>query len=293
MDKYERTFELLEASGLNWTVNRLPLCGPDGEPTDSFGIFRNDNKKWLGTVGNKYEVMQNAELAEAIVEACEGSGMEATKGGSFSGGRKVYIHAELPETVIGNSGVKRYVTGLSSHDGSTAIAFGSTSTVVTCQNTFFRLYRSGSMERFRHGSGARERLRQAMADMKKAIAFEGGVMENLERMQEVKTGEKMVKDIIARIYEQGMGITLADELTKVREKKLTLLNDAMQQEVVSHGPTLWAIFNGVTRYTNHMVKTKDSAKYVMDGAGYKLNGVAYDAIMEWIEKNTAKSYAVS
>ena len=56
---HEKTFNLLEATGLNWTVNKLPLYSKDGLTTESFGIFRNDNNNWLGTVGKRYEEMQN------------------------------------------------------------------------------------------------------------------------------------------------------------------------------------------------------------------------------------------
>jgi hypothetical protein len=44
----------------------------------------------------------------------------------------------LPAEIIGRSEVKRWLTCLNSHDGSTSVGFGSSNTVVVCQNTFFR-----------------------------------------------------------------------------------------------------------------------------------------------------------
>jgi hypothetical protein len=55
----EKTFDLLEATGLNWTVSKELLTSSDGKITESFGMFRSDNKEWLGTVGNRYKAMQN------------------------------------------------------------------------------------------------------------------------------------------------------------------------------------------------------------------------------------------
>ena len=66
---YNKTFELLTDTKTNWGVTKKPLTCPDGYPTESFGIYRNDNNKWLGTVGKTYEMMQNATLAENIIEA--------------------------------------------------------------------------------------------------------------------------------------------------------------------------------------------------------------------------------
>ena len=64
--------ELLERTNLNWSVNKEPLTTLDGLKTESYGLFRNDNEKWLGTVGNRYEVYQNASLAEVMVKASKG-----------------------------------------------------------------------------------------------------------------------------------------------------------------------------------------------------------------------------
>ena len=63
----EKTFNLLEAAGLNWTVSKESLTTIDGKDTESFGIFRSDNKEWLGTVVNRYTPMQNFELAETVI----------------------------------------------------------------------------------------------------------------------------------------------------------------------------------------------------------------------------------
>ena len=71
----EKTFELLNATGLNWTVSKESLTTIDGKDTESFGIFRSDNEKWLGTVGNRYTPMQNFELAETVIVASDGLGL--------------------------------------------------------------------------------------------------------------------------------------------------------------------------------------------------------------------------
>lgn len=51
MNLENQTFDLLEQTKTNWTVNKLPLISQEGLSTESYGIFRNDTNLWLGTVG--------------------------------------------------------------------------------------------------------------------------------------------------------------------------------------------------------------------------------------------------
>ena len=294
MTTFEQTFALLEKANLNWTVNKLPLFGPDGQPTSSYGIFRNETNTHLGTVGERYVPMQNHELAEMIIDACEGVGILATKGGVLSGGSRVYLQAALPDMVIDRSPLKRFITALNSHDGSTAIAFGSTNTNVICQNTFHKAYKDGAMTKYRHTSSASERIKQAMLQIKQTMAGDQLLMDNFSRMADVKLTEHLAHDLITRILKRGFALDTGDKLSTRRKNQLVRLNSSIEQELGDQGVTLWGFFNGITRYTNHVAAPADSKlEYVMDGEGGRINGVAYDTIMEWIDANTAHQHVIA
>ena len=293
MSTQEQTFDLLERTGLNWTVNKLPLYGPDGQRTSSYGIFRNDTNAHLGTVKSRYAPYQNYEMAETIIDACSEVGIQASKGGMFNGGCKVYLQAALPDVVIDRSPLKRFISCINSHDGSGSIAFGSTNTNIVCMNTFHMAYKDGAMTRYRHTTSASERIKRAMLQIKQTMEGDQQLMDNFSRMADVKLTEGIVASVMERIIHKGFGIAPNEEVKTRRKNQLITLSDAMQMEVRDQGETLWGLFNGVTRYTNH-VAAKESGKskeeYVMDGAGYDLNLVAFDEVMAWIEKNTAKQY---
>jgi len=294
MDKFLSTFELLESTGLNWSVNKLPLRGPDGQSTDSYGLFRNDNNQWLGTVGPRYTVMQNASLAETIIDACEGIGLEAKRGGQLRGGRKVYLQAELPDEYIGKSAVKRYITALNSHDGTTAISFGSTNTVVICENTFHLAYKSGDMTRFLHTANAKTLIDEAMKEMRVAMKNEQKLVDNYKRMADTKLSEEIMRAVLGGIATKAWDVGVDEKLSPRKEATLVKVKDCVMQEINDEGYTLWGIFNGITRYTNHVAAPKqDKLSYVMTGAGYDINGVAYDTIMQWIDAHSVKQYQVS
>lgn len=294
MSTQEQTFDLLEKTGLNWTVNKLSLYGPEGQRTSSYGIFRNDNSAHLGTVGARYVPYQNYEMAETIIDACSEVGIQASKGGMFDSGRKVYLQAALPDVVIDRSPLKRFISCINSHDGSGSIAFGSTNTNIVCMNTFHMAYKDGAMTRYRHTTSASERIKQAMVQIKQTMDGDQRLMDNFSRMADIKLTEGIVASVMERIIHKGFGIAPNEEVKTRRKNQLITLSDAMQVEVRDQGETLWGLFNGVTRYTNHVAAPKDKKEeYVMDGAGYDLNLVAFDEVMAWVEKNTAKQYVVA
>lgn len=293
MTTFEQTFALLEKTGLNWTVNKLPLYGPDGQRTSSYGIFRNESNEHLGTVKGRYVPMQNHELAETIIDACDGVGIVASKGGIFDGGRKVYLQASLPDHAIANTTLKRWITAINSHDGSTSIGFGSTNTNIRCRNTFHAAYSDGAVTKYRHTHSASERIRQAMLQIKQTMAGDQLLMDNFNRMADIKLGEGVVNEVVSRIIKRGFGLKMDEAISTRRKNQLVQLSESIEHEIADQGVTLWGLFNGVTHYTNHKAAPADAQlEYVMDGAGAKLNGIAYEEVMAWINQHSAKQYAI-
>ena len=296
MSTQEQTFDLLERTGLNWTVNKLPLFGPDGQRTSSYGIFRNDNGGHLGTVGNRYVPYQNFEMAETIIDACAEVGIQASKGGMFDSGGKVYMQAQMNDVVIDRSPLKRYITCINSHNGTTSIAFGSTNTNIICMNTFHMAYKDGAMTRYRHTNSASERIKQSMLQIKQTMAGDQLLMDNFSRMADVKLTEDAARAMLNGIFKKGFGLDPKDKVSTQRKKQLVSLNNSIEKELNDQGATLWGFFNGITRYTNHVAAIesgKSKEQYVMDGAGYNLNLVAFEEVMAWVEKNTAKQYVLA
>jgi phage/plasmid-like protein (TIGR03299 family) len=281
---YNQTFDLLEETKTNWTVNKKPLICADGFQTESFGLFRNDNNKWLGTVGKQYELMQNSTLAENIIEASLGV-TQSFRGGELAGGKKIYYQAELTNEKIGHDTVKRYLTTLNSHDGSSSIGFGFTNTVVICQNTFHVALKD--VNKFRHTSSAKERVKIAREQIKIMLQEENNLMDNYKRMADVKLNDSVTKKVIADLFgfkEEDFN-KKTDEISTRKLNELMRFNDIIDSELISHGNTLWGLFNAVTYKTNHDdVKTIKSLENVMVGSGYRKNINAYNIIIDSLPK---------
>jgi phage/plasmid-like protein (TIGR03299 family) len=284
---YNKTFELLTDTKTNWGVTKKPLACPDGYPTESFGIYRNDNNLWLGTVGKQYELMQNSTLAENIIEASMDIS-EKFRGGELYGGKKVYYQAQLQDTHIANDTIKRYVTGLNSHDGSSSIGFGFTNTVVVCQNTFYMAMKE--VNRFRHSASAQQRVELARQEINRMLKIESGLMDNYKRMADVKISNVVTKRVIADLFgfnDEDFDKDTTDFSTK-KINELAKFKEILDSELNSHGQTLWGLFNAVTWKTNHQdAKEGKSLENVMVGSGYKKNLNAYNIIVDSLPKIVA------
>jgi phage/plasmid-like protein (TIGR03299 family) len=295
IDNFERTMNLLESTGLNWEVKKEPLFHGTGSETDFFGIFKYDQatdqapSKCFGTVKDRYRPFQNWELADTIVRATDGIGIVTNKGGQLSGGSKVFLQAELPDEYVGKSDVKRWVTVLNSHDGSSSIGFGSTNMVVVCQNTFHRAFKD--TQKFRHTESAKERIETAVRQFQNTIAEDKRMFDTFKRMSELRPDESIVQAVINKMFAVDVANTKREEISTRKVNQLQQFAQAYNIERDLEGDTVWGLFNAVTRYTNHIAVPNQRKKdeYLMTGTGFDINNTAFDTIVKWLDERTAKT----
>ncbi len=292
MTKEERVFETLQSTETNWTVRKEPLTATkvtdDGIvelPTETFGLFRSDNDGWLGSVGNRYEPMQNFELADTIVGIQDMFGGNI-KGGDLRDGRKIFYQLSLNDEHVGPDTLKRHITCLNSHDGTSSIGFGSTNTVISCSNTFHKAMKE--LSRFRHTMTASDRLAMAVAEFKKAMDEDVDLMDKFKRFTEVNID----RTIIQRVMENVFKVDMNSQQSSVSTRKINQIKDfetALNKETTSKGDTLWGLFNAVTYYTNHMEKSDEH--HLMFGGGYKKNLTAFNIIDKYENDKRTLIYA--
>lgn len=118
LSKEEIVFEVLTATGLNWSVRKESLMTQSGIIIpDNYGAIRSDNNGYIGIVGERYEHLQNSELVSIAYD----SGKEVFStdlqlshpwnnaetlgsfgnmgGGSLKGGSRVFVQLELPNQI--------------------------------------------------------------------------------------------------------------------------------------------------------------------------------------------------
>lgn len=284
MTTQEKVFETLQNTGTNWTVSKEPLTatkvtdtGIIQLPTETFGIFRSDNNGWLGSVGNRYEPMQNHELADTMVGIQDRFGGKI-RGGDMHDGKRVFYQLSIADQTIGHDTLKRHITCLNSHDGSSSIGFGSTNTVVSCSNTFHHAMRD--LSKFRHTASASERLALAVEEFKRAMDADEQLMERFKRFTEVKLDPTILERVMSNIFNVDMKAKQSEVSTR-KINQITNFEKALAKETSEKGSTLWGLFNSVTYYTNHLEKAKADEHHLMFGSGYKKNLKAFKIIDQY------------
>jgi hypothetical protein len=165
--------------------------------------------------------------------------------------------------------------------------------VVVCTNTFYKAYKG--LDKFRHTASAKERIERAMLDLRKALNLDQALMDNFKRMADIPYNDQLAERLIRKLFEVEP-MAAKDSVSTRKLNQVTAFANAIEKEVNLEGNTIWALFNAVTRYTNHIAAPKnseDKAEYLMTGGGYRFATTGYDEIMSYIEKNMATpSYIV-
>jgi phage/plasmid-like protein (TIGR03299 family) len=284
---FEKTFQILDETGTNFKVSKEQLYFGNGFKAEGhFGIMRNDNSQCLGRVGERYTIYQNHQLVEHLIQATELLDLQVTNGGLLKNGSYVYYQMELPSEYIGKSAIKRRITALNSHDGTKSIGFGSSNTVVVCQNTFHRAYKD--MEKAKHTYYVDEKVNQLANGIKNTIEQDLLLMESFKRMADVELKDEMIERVINKIFNVNANDN-QNEVSTNKKNKIVAFANSLETEINLEGKTIWGLFNAVTRYTNHVdgPKRKDSIDdYLMNGNGYQISNLCYEELMSFIESNT-------
>lgn len=303
MNNNEIVFETLEATGLNWTVSKKELYTAKGIVVpDKFAVERSDNDTILGVVGNRYEFLQNKDAAHMIVESANGSfnpqdsfhhpwdnasslgSFGNIGGGSIGNGSGIFLQLELPSKYIGKSDVLRYITLTNKHDGSGSVGYGSTNQVVCCENTFAMANRF--LSKFRHSASLQQRLDEAMRLFQQAMNYENSQLEVFENAANTRFEKNHIQDIVMSVFKVDVNKTRLDVSTRTQNNMKQFSND-IETSINEQGETLWALFNAVTRYTNHSTNRKDKTESLLFGTDAAISSKAYNTMLGWLNLEVA------
>lgn len=284
--------EMLDTYDLNWTVSKQPLFLPNNIQTGFYGIVRNDNNNTFATCKDGYEPFQNQQLGELLLKIAEQTGYELHSGGNFNGGGKVYLQLKTGNEIkgLGRNGttVKGYVTGINSHDGTSALKWGAVNFTVCCKNTFAMAQRE-LKNSARHTQSIHAKVEQSIRSINGIVEQEKSLFEKFIQMSNIE----VKKDNIAKIVDQITGVDINLTTVEAKDKvstyalnRSTDLLGSISTEMKSKGETLWGLFSGITHYTSHKMpipnrqNARIESKYI--GSGLSIDNKALSTIMELV-----------
>lgn len=249
--------KMAEAHGLGWDVQKVVLQTPDGEESGFFGVQREDTGKVFCTVRDGYKPFQNSELFELADAVANETNLPVHKAGMFDDGGKVFIQLNTGSlTGIGsnNDTVQTYVTCVNSHDGSSAIRWGHSNLTISCSNTFHAV-RGKLSNSSRHTEKMHERIKISLNQIRLVRDAQDRLNEKLYELSEHSIGDNDIDKFLSNITGLPMNLT-EDELRgkfhgRAVNRALDIEN-AVKDELSYKGNNLWALFNGVTKYTTHV-----------------------------------------
>lgn len=134
--------QAIRLASLNWTVGKRQMGYAHGngqiDADGCFAMVRDDTGAFLGSVGPKYQPIQNHECFDFLDTVLNEFGARYETAGSLYGGKKIFMSVKLAGHTVNIGGkdvVDAYAVFVNSHDGTGAAKCFPTTHRVVCANT--------------------------------------------------------------------------------------------------------------------------------------------------------------
>jgi len=277
--------EILKTYGLDFNIDKVQLEAPITTPngiqyvkTDYYGLYNDKSGEVLNTVRAGYVVSQNKDIVDLTLEGMRGFGeLSVNKAGSLYGGRKVYIQLAVEGySKVGNDDVKRYVTIIDSNDGSTGLSVGVGDLTMSCQNQFYKFYKSGEAK-WRHSASLVDKMSTMPSLIRASLSESLRMIELYNKFQSTKCSRDLAHQLVNTLV--GLDRTSPSELLlEAPVRRINAMNslyDSIEREMNDKGDNLWGLHSGVTHWTTHKksAPTRENGRVesLMTGTNYRVN----------------------
>ena len=238
----------MSQAGLLYDVEKSPSYAKVGGKTvkvpGSFHLVRppfgkNKNHQVFSTVGSRYRVIQNGEVASALDVLTSDYKVAAV--GEFNGGEDVFVELRLPDFTVGGQQNERHQTNILvvNRFGKGGVLLGMVSERLVCANMLPRL--SKSMMKISHLNGAKLQL-----DFRAEIAhYMLKEQQNLTEELNLLFTKKINKEVVAEVIETAYPVpSLPQKVKMISEVPQYNGRNAVFDQVVSEGKDALEIHEG-------------------------------------------------
>lgn len=259
--------ELLQETNLDWSVRSEEVQTSSGIVVpNKLAIVREDIESVLGIHSSGYVPYQNEQLMELLLKVSNKTGLKIHSGGHFRDGGKVFVQLKSDDLKIGTDRVEGYITGINSFDGSTSLSFGPSSKTISCQNTFWGVYRDLE-NKVRHSKSLTNRVEEISRQIQQIEKVEQNMFDDILKLADTPF-DNIIKDrVIRTLFDIERGVDYHDEeqISTTKSNKLSRFYVDLNGELKEKGDNLWGLFSGVTKYTTHSISKEDNTENKMFG----------------------------
>jgi hypothetical protein len=266
---------------LNWEVEQKQLLLPDSRLSTSYALTRSDNGRILSVRSERYHPVYNRDMESIRQRITERSGLQFKGYQEFQYGKRLLAFYENPDKhlTLCDQPVKDYLIIGNSHDTSSKLFVGTSNFMFRCENQFSEKIRTIDWMHNRPFNIDELNISEVIS------SYETGRKQLYRRMERLQS-QRASMELILQLAKQLMGTDRSPrqnsevEQLKYDERTLLLLN-CIERELRELGPTLWGVFNGVTRYTSNHLKGNPGFG-VTNGVGERMNREALRILMETV-----------
>lgn len=248
--------EALKISGLDYTVERVPVFLEDGTPIPgAFCTKKEGTNDTFGVVGSQFEIIQNQE-ALSFVDNLVSEGLTFVKAGENH--KMLYLIGKLPSIEVLGDEVTPYLIFQNSHNGSTTLKATIAPLRIVCQNQFNLTFRKAVNKiSLRHTKSIKGRLHTAQQVLLQNTEYLSEFQKQALGLAQEKVSKKQVDTLLDGIFEIKPEFN-PTQVRRMEEKRDRFLSAYQADDNQNFLGTKWGLINAYTDFVTHKPLRKET-----------------------------------
>lgn len=273
IDEAVSSAQALDLAGLNWTVRQEPVIYKGQDSGYKMNIRSTDDKV-LGVVGGRYKPVQNADAFAFTDELIGGGDVVYETAGSLSTGRRVWMLARMPDTIILDDVVQPFLCLTNSHDGFGSLKVVMTPVRVVCQNTLnLALQKATRAWNVRHTGNIESKMAEAQHTLGLATKYMEAFQQEAEELYKIKIAPADFKELTNALF------PMTDDMSRRKEEAQYLLQCQLKEawemdDLGNIRGTGWGFMNAISDMATHRPPARKTENYRENNFMYVIDAPA-------------------
>ncbi len=238
-------------------------------------IIRNDNQEVLSITKKSYHPATNEKFLEVIGRLHEFTGFTVEGFSIFQGGRKVLAFLQNNEKMrVADFDCSNYLVVGNSFDCSSGFYTGISTVLIRCTNQFSRM---NLKQNIRHDNQINIKLDGLIRFYKEYVNQENQLKKTFEVWNQMEVDQRTIEKFVDEVLEIPN-----DNVSTLKRNNKERLYNSINTEIAAMGNNAYGLFNGLTHYTTHVVKSSNKVFGNLLGHPYRLNERGYSFLNELV-----------